>query len=156
MKNPYHKMTLPELHAARKETIAKCREAKRRNDRSLAIKLKNDIGMIKQIIFNRNQEPRETTVSPEREAVKAAREESYRESMSKFGFVITSHALMRFKLRFDQSMTMDRLYDKMVGNPDFQQYLRIFPSGQYSLADNCVAVLKSKKILTFKNPFEIS
>jgi hypothetical protein len=156
--NPYRHLSLPDLHKAKKETIAKCREAKKRNDRSLIIKLKNDIGMIKSLILNHYQSDKHTPfVDPEREAVKAAREQSYRDQMLKFGFAITSHALLRFRSRYNRpDMTMNELYEKMTGLPDFMPYMRIFPSGEFYLSDDCVAVLKNKKILTFKNPNENS
>jgi hypothetical protein len=152
--NPYRHLQLPDLHRELKETIAKCREAKKRHDRSLIIKLKKDIGMIKQFIFNWHQNNKhQPYVDPERDAVKVARERAYQENLVKFGFAITSHALLRFRSRYNRpDMTMAQLYEKMSSIPDFLQYKEIFPNGEFFVSDDCVAVLKHKKILTFKNP----
>lgn len=150
--NPYKNMELPELHKLKKETIAKSREAKKQKNKSHAMKLKNDIGMIKQAIAKGMEKKSlvEAEVDPERQKIVAIKEENNQANLSKFGFVITSHALKRYKLRFDPNVMMADLYDLMV-KTDVVKYIGILGSGQFPVKDNCVAVIKNKKILTFKN-----
>lgn len=147
MNNPYKKMTLQECRVALKECLAKRRVAKVNGDKSFYKKLTDEQAMIYQRIqvVCDKFEP-----SPEYLAKKEIKQEDRREHISKFGFAITSHALHRYRLRFEPNMTMDDLYKTML-ETDLPQYLKIKTTGECGVKENVVAVIKNRLILTFKD-----
>jgi len=153
--NPFSKLGLPELHKLKKDTISKCREAKAQKNKSFAIKLKKDVGMIRQCIASAMSKLPPKEVAPGYQEILQKKEESNLRAMSDFGFIITSHALKRYRLRFNPDISMDELY-KMMASTEIIKYVGIFGSGQFPVTDNCVAVIKHKKILTFKDPTKIT
>lgn len=145
--NPFKYMNLTEARGALKEVLAKKRLAKINGDRGLKKKCLDDQGMIVQRIkiLSDRYEP-----SPEQVAKREIKQEDRREHISKFGFAITSHALHRYRLRFDPTMTMDRLYQKLA-ETDVPFYAKVKRTGQCPIQGSMVAVVKDKLILTFKD-----
>ena len=88
--------------------------------------------------------------STPRESLEMIKDQDRREHISKFGFAITSHALHRYRLRFESSITMDKLYSK-IAKTDLPEYLKIKSTGECNVHDNAVAVIKNRLILTFKD-----
>ncbi len=145
--NPFKNMNALEARAALKEVLAKRRTAKMNNDRGMIKKCNDEQGMLHQRLrfLAENHTPTEAQVMK-----REMKEEDRRERISKFGFAITSHALHRYRLRFDPTMTMEQLYKKMQST-DLPQYLKIKTTGECGVQGNMVAVVKNKLILTFKD-----
>lgn len=145
--NPFKNMSLTEARGALKGVLAKRKGAKLNGDRGLLKKCNDDMGMIQQRI----KYLCETYQPTEEQVVKREiKQEDRREHISKFGFAITSHALHRYRLRFEPEVTMDQLYQKML-QTDLPQYLKIKHTGECGITGSMVAVIKNKLILTFKD-----
>jgi len=144
--NPYRNMTLREAKEALKEIFAKKREAKAHGDHTAISKMTQQQHMVNQRITNlmQNYVPTKEQVDKRNRKL-----EDRKERMSEFGFAISSHALHRYRLRFEPDTTMDGLYKKLQ-NTDLINYLKIKSTGECPIRGNMVAVIKQKLILTFK------
>ena len=155
MKNPYVFMDMPQLLRMKKELVATLRIAKTHQDRPHMASLRNKIGMVRQcmdkVAKERERHPVVEVVDPIKEKIQEIKLADRQERISKFGFAISSHALRRYKLRFDPNMHQEQLYELMA-KTDIAEYVKMKDRGQIALSDECVAVIKDKLILTFKNP----
>ena len=145
--NPYSNMNLHQAQNALNDLLAKRREAKKNKDKSLLSKIGQEQTYVHQRIRSlmRNYKPSEEQVAKLNRKL-----EDRKDRISRFGFAISSHALHRYKLRFESDTTMEALYEKMLAT-DLKEYLKIKSTGQCAIGNNMVAVIKNKLILTFKD-----
>lgn len=146
----YSGMDLSELKAIKKELIAKCRAAQKKNNKSLHIKTRTEVDIVKDLI--EKQEAKEVMViDAEKQRKIDAKEENNQIWMSGFGFIITSHALRRYRLRYNKDISLNDLYETMK-QTKLVKYIGALNSGKFPISDDCVAVVEDKRIVTFKNP----
>jgi hypothetical protein len=145
--NPYRNMTLREAKEALSGLLAKRREAKEHRNKSLLQKIASEQAQIKQRIrfLMESHTPDEDQIAKRNRKL-----EDRRERISKFGFAVSSHALHRYRLRFEPETTLETLYQKLL-ETDLVAYLKIKPSGQCAIHGSMVAVIKDRLILTFKD-----